>query len=131
MISMRFWKLSLEMPTPRPLSGPAIQPGQPPLRPGTYCVGLVAAPALSRKTLVTTPSSPSAPSTRMAPVPLRAPVAASMLPGAFAALLRPAVGIAACISSLLRLADLQVFDPASSLCLSLLPARGLPFAGAR
>jgi len=46
----------------RPRSGPASHAGQPPLRAGTYCDGAEAAPALTRKTVVRIPSSPSAPS---------------------------------------------------------------------
>jgi hypothetical protein len=79
MISVSVWKRSGVMPTCSPSKGPASQPGQPPLRAGTYCEGVLAAPALSRKTVVNTPSRPSAPSTRservevddpLAPVPL-------------------------------------------------------------
>ena len=62
MISISVWKPRCERPMPRPLSGPASQPGQPPLRAGTNCDGADAAPALSRSTLATTPSRPSAPS---------------------------------------------------------------------
>src|ERR1700733_6964838 len=53
---------------PRPCSGPASQPIQPPLREGTYCDGSPAAPAAVRKVLVRTPSSPSSPSARSSPV---------------------------------------------------------------
>src|SRR5271156_4148254 len=109
MISVSVWKLPLVMPTPRPSNGPAIQPGQPPLRPGTYCEGRVAAPAASRNTVVTTPDRPRAPRARRALAPLRAPVAAWALSCALRALFSRVVGVAACISSLLRLGDLQVF----------------------
>src|ERR1700722_3005637 len=51
---------------PRPCSGPASQPIQPPLRAGTYCEGSPAAPAAVKKTLTTTPSRPSVPSARSA-----------------------------------------------------------------
>ncbi len=53
---------------PRPSSGPASQPIQPPLREGTYCEGSPAAPAAVRKVLATTPSNPSSPSARSSPV---------------------------------------------------------------
>src|SRR5450755_2240576 len=115
MISISVWKLELEMPTPRSCRGPAIQCGQPPLRPGTYWEGRVAAPALSRKTVVTTPSRPSAPSARTARAPPPAPVVASMPAGAPAAGGRRAVGVAACMRPLLRLAHLTVFDPLGKL----------------
>jgi hypothetical protein len=48
----------------RPESGPASQLGQPPTRAGTYCVGPPAAPALTRKTVLSTPNSPAAPNMR-------------------------------------------------------------------
>jgi hypothetical protein len=35
MSSISAWKLELVMPMPMPRKGPAIQAGQPPLRPGT------------------------------------------------------------------------------------------------
>src|SRR5437868_3799005 len=54
------------MPTSSPRRGPAIQPGQPPLRAGTSGVGRVAAPAAIRKTLASTPASPTAASARTA-----------------------------------------------------------------
>src|SRR5271155_1769580 len=61
MISISAWKRELGRPTPSPRSGPASQSGQPPLWAGTYCEGAEAAPALIKKTLVRTPTSPSAP----------------------------------------------------------------------
>src|ERR1017187_3415155 len=98
------------MPTPRPSRGPAIQPGQPPLRPGTYCEGRVAAPAVSRNTVVTTPTRPSTPSACNPPEPVPARIAGSRSPGAPAAVCGRAVGIAAGIRPLLRLGHLPVFD---------------------
>ena len=110
MMSMSAWKPPLVIPTPKPSRGPAIQPGQPPLRPGTYGEGAVATPAVSKKTVVTTPSRPSEPSNRTAAVPLRVPVAAPASAGGPTVLCGRAVGIAACMGSLLRLGGLQVFD---------------------
>ena len=116
MISISAWKLPLVMPTPRPSRGPASHPGQPPLRPGTYCEGSLATPAVSRKTVVTTPSSPSQVSARRAPVPRRPSLAARLSAGGPAVLCRGVVGVAASIGPLLRLGDLQVFDPLGKLC---------------
>src|SRR5476649_2120113 len=68
MISVSVWKRSGVMLMCSPSKGPASQPGQPPLRAGTYCEGLLAAPAVTRNTVVSTPSRPSAPSARSARV---------------------------------------------------------------
>ena len=66
MISVSVWKLAEPRPTPRSCHGPASQLGQPPLRAGTYCDGLLAAPAAISRMLVSTASRPSAPSARSA-----------------------------------------------------------------
>ena len=56
-----------------PRNGPASHAGQPPVRAGTYCEGVEAAPALTRKTLMRIPSSPSAPTVRTRPAGVLAP----------------------------------------------------------
>src|ERR1039458_5602712 len=116
MISMSAWKPALVIPAPRPSRGPAIHPGQPPLLPGTYCEGSLATPAVSRKTVVTTPSRPSHASARTARDPRRTPPAASRSAVGPAALSRCVVGVAASIGPLLRLGGLQVFDLPGKLC---------------
>jgi hypothetical protein len=108
MIRVSVWKLCLVMPTPRPSSGPAIQCAQPPLRPGTYSEGTVAAPAAKRKVLVTTPSSPDAPKIRRART-LRRPAAVALPPDALSAIRMPGTGVAACMGSFLRLGERQAF----------------------
>src|ERR1700730_628310 len=107
MISVNVWKLRPVMPTPRPSRGPAIQLGQPPLRPGTNCEGRVAAPAATRKTLVTTPTRPAEPRARRAPAG-RSPIdlcarAAPPVPSGAPPTSTRGIGLAACIGSLLRL----------------------------
>jgi hypothetical protein len=129
MIRMSVWKLLSVMVTPRPCSGPASQFGHPPLRAGTYFEGPLAASAVNRNTVVTTPSSPTAPSARRAPAPLHVAVLAAISPGGVAVKGTRSVGVAACISSLLRLRNLQVFDAPDSLCLPPLPGGRLPYAG--
>jgi hypothetical protein len=74
MISISAWKRELDRPRPSPRNGPANHAGQPPLRAGTYCEGVEAAPALIRNTLVSTPKRPSAPSARTACAGARVPV---------------------------------------------------------
>jgi hypothetical protein len=105
MISVSVWKLLEVIPTCRPSKGPASQPGQPPLRAGTYCVGLLAAPAASRKALVNTPSRPSMPSARRARVELDDPCssAAVLLDEDRIGRPLPVRGVVACTRSLLRL----------------------------
>jgi hypothetical protein len=49
----------------RPSNGPANHCAQPPLRPGTYSDGSPAAPAATRKIVISIPSSPSTPSARV------------------------------------------------------------------
>src|ERR1035437_8009750 len=118
------------MPTPRPSNGPAIQLGQPPLRAGTYCEGRLAAPAARRKTLVTMPSRPSAPSARRAPERSPARPCALIATDAFGPIPTLGTGVAACIGSLLRLRRRQAcHGPGklySLLCVAL--AGGLPSA---
>ena len=111
------------MPTPRPSSGPAIQPGQPPTRAGTYCEGRVAMPAVNRNTVLRTPSRPSAPSARSAPSLRCAPLAGLMLAVDGAPVWAWAVGPAACMSLLLRLGNLQALRRPASLWLQL-PRQG-------
>src|SRR5664279_2169378 len=108
MISINVWKLPLPRPTLRSCSGPASQPGQPPLRPGTYCEGAPAAPALSRKTVVRTPSRPSAPSARMTPAGARAPAERPLCARTGPGIRTSGIGVAACMEPLLRLPELQV-----------------------
>src|SRR5271166_348875 len=81
-----------------PCSGPASQPGQPPLRAGTNSDGVAAASALSSRTVVTTPSRPSAPRTRNAAAGARPPAAPLEAPCACAAVRTPEVGVAAPMS---------------------------------
>ena len=130
MISVSVWKRSGVMPTPRPSNGPASQPGQPPLRAGTYVEGRVAAPAAIRKTVATTPISPSAPSARSAPIGIRAPVASSMSLGPRPVTRALAMGVVACMGLLLRLGDVRRSGVPDTLCLLLRPP-GHPAVGAR
>jgi processive 1,2-diacylglycerol beta-glucosyltransferase len=75
MTSVSVWKLDEPIPHPRPCRGPANHPGQPPLRPGTYCVGAPAAPAASPSVLATTDTKPAVPSMRIPTRELTTPLA--------------------------------------------------------
>jgi processive 1,2-diacylglycerol beta-glucosyltransferase len=66
MTSVSAWKLLELIPSPKPCRGPYNHAGQPPLRAGTYCVGVPAAPAATPNTLAGTPKSPATPSAREA-----------------------------------------------------------------
>jgi len=125
MISVSVWKRFGVRPTPRPSKGPAIHPGQPPLRAGTNCEGLLAAPAASRKAVVSTPSRPSAPSARSALTGIRAPVCSTMPLGALPGTRTLDMGVLACMSPLLRLPNVQGFGVLSTLYLLLRPPGGL------
>src|SRR6202453_3019128 len=118
MISVSAWKRAALRPTPRPANGPASQLGQPPLRAGTYCDGPLAAPAATSRTLVNTPSRPSAPSQRSARVQDGdSPEPALLRPPADSRAVRrrPVRGVVACTRSLLRLEDLRGFRVPSTL----------------
>src|SRR5277367_3355813 len=116
MTSVSVWKRSELRLTPRPSRGPASQLGQPPLRAGTYCDGLLAAPAVMRKTVVSTPSRPSVPSARSARVETGdspAPTVRRPPRDRRARRAGPVRGVVACTRSLLRLGDLQGFGALS------------------
>ena len=91
-----------------PRSGPASQPGQPPLRAGTSTEGLAAVPAASRKALATTATRPAFPTARAGQpgrtrITARTPARRS-LPGAVGAPRRARRDpVAACIGPFLPL----------------------------
>ena len=110
-----------------PASGPASQPGQPPLRAGTYTVGALAAPAHSRNTLASTPSRPSRRARAAPPRPRGARRRASRSRRArLASESAPlGIGVVASMWALLRLCGLQASTLPGRLCAdgSRLPGR--------
>ena len=112
------------MPTPRPCSGPASQPGQPPLR-----AGHVLRRAARRRRRVSRKTrrdhahqAERAQRPQGAALPLRTLLAAAHVRRRPRRLWRRAVGVAACIAPIVTSSrDLQVFDAPGSLCLPLRP----------